>query len=123
MSSSFHVACLGHTPALNIEYASWNSAPDALEAVTNRNDGLQGHPDCDLVVVRHSGAPVEIGCPPNLWHPTSTHWVDMDWLRLLAWSSSQSSTPRLDAIRARFARCWGDDRLSKLEPLLFDGWS
>jgi len=49
------------------------------------NDHLLVHKLCEVVVVRWSGAPVELGCFSEMHgHRTTTAtWFDRDWLRLL----------------------------------------
>ena len=80
MSSTYRTICVSHTPALVSDVE--------LDGELGRR-GIaerEGHPDCDLVIGRWSGALIEVGCPGDM--PTCHHapgqWVDDAWLRVAA---------------------------------------
>lgn len=116
MSSTYYVLCLSHDPAITIR--DCGGADDAAKAVAA---GIEGHLDCDLLIERVSGGPVEYGCPPRDWprpevrcRHSSTAWVDTEWLRLLA-AAHQSTDPAVhEAIGRGHFYCWTRDRLHRL---------
>lgn len=120
MSSVYRVLCLSHDPAIvtGDEY----SRPDpAVAAIVS---GIDGHQGCDLLVGRYSYPLIEVGCPPTIgperagrrrcYSHSTTEWVDVAWLRILA-AVHQSGTERMRAL-ARESRlgCWSWERLRRL---------
>lgn len=120
MSSTYHILCLSHDPALTVTGLGHNRPEEAEAAV---RDDTDSHAHCDLLIARHSGALVELGCPPS--YPARegayrcgahgrTEWVDVEWLLLLA-AAHQSGD---EAVRAaaghRGFSCWPWGRLRRL---------
>lgn len=120
MSSTYHVLCLSHDPALTATGASYNQAAEAEAAI--RDDDLQ-HPHCDLLIARFSGGLVQLGCPPTGSQPRThqhwcrphkaTEWVDVPWLRVLAAARIARVLPDEITRSHRFS-CWPDVRLQRL---------
>lgn len=114
MSSTYYLLCLGHNPATVVmELSDPMQLPSYQELVDN-------HPECDFVITRVSGAPVEFGCPgfgdyPCGGHPGTVRWVDIDWLHVLwiAIDSRLMDVQRLTRKRQAL-KCWNFDRLNKL---------
>ena len=122
MSSTYYVLCMSHDPAT---VAAEASTPDS--AMTQIRDGISGHGDCDLLIERVSGGPVEIGCPPATARgagPQCSHrdteWVDVEWLRLLGRAYTSTDHHLLDAIATGWFACWTQDRLHRLRQSLFE---
>ncbi|MEV0831462.1 MULTISPECIES: hypothetical protein [Streptosporangiaceae] len=90
MSSIYRVLCLSHDPAITTE-AEYARPESAVAAIAS---GIDGHPDCDLLIGRYSYPLIEVGCPPTTGperaarhrcYPHSvTEWADVAWLRILA---------------------------------------
>lgn len=120
MSSSYHILCLSHDPALTVTGLGHNR-PEVAEAAVRKDTDSHAH--CDLLIARHSGALMELGCPST--HParegayrcgthSGTEWVDVEWLRLLA-AAYQSDDQALRGVTAeRGFRCWPWERLRLL---------
>lgn len=118
MSSSYLILCLSHDPATTAyESSSPEAAAEAIRA------GIAGHPDCDLLIERVSGGPVEYGCPPppattrpagQVCHHKATEWVHIDWLRLLSRSQTSADPNVQEAVRQGRFPCWTRDRLHRL---------
>ena len=116
MSSSYYILCLSHDPATTAREA--RSAEDAADVI---RAGVEGHRDCDLLVERVSGAPVEYGCPPHgarVGGPNCFHgdveWVDADWLRLLAQAHRSTDPAVVEAVRRGRFSCWTAERTRRL---------
>jgi hypothetical protein len=116
MSSSYYVLCLSHDPATTArECSSPEAAADAIKA------GIEAHRDCDLLIERVSGAPVEYGCPPSITRAAGQRcyhrdvaWVDTEWLRLLG-RAHESTDPRIqEAVAQGRFHCWTRDRVHRL---------
>lgn len=120
MSSTFYVVCLSHDPALvSSEYSRAEGAEAAVK------DGSSGHTDCDRMIVRVSGGPIEVGCPghglpgearrrhgcPSLHR--DTEWIGVGWLHVLAHARLAGALPDLVA-RHHDLRCWTEQRLWRL---------
>ncbi|MFI0156179.1 hypothetical protein [Streptomyces lydicus] len=122
MSSTYYILCLSHDPATVV---SEHHSPESAEAQVGH--GIQGHHDCDLMVERVSGGPVEIGCPPAKTGPTSpcshrdTAWMDVEWLRLLGCAYNSADPRLLDAVRRGRFTCWTSERLHRLRHSLGEG--
>ncbi|MFE6412581.1 hypothetical protein ACFVOR_37240 [Streptomyces sp. NPDC057837] len=120
MSSSYYILCLSHDPATTAREA--RSAEDAADVI---RAGVDGHRDCDLLIERVSGGPVEYGCPPQGTRaagPPCRHrdveWADVDWLRLLGRAHTSADAGVRDAVRKGRFFCWTPDRLHRLrQPL------
>jgi hypothetical protein len=118
MSSNYYVCCVSHDPAI---IAADKSTPEeAVEAIA---DGIDGHGDCDLLIVRVSGAPVEVGCPPTrVQHPDrtvclghgGTAWADVDVLQLLHIARNLEHAGARKAAAAHCFRHWTPGRLHSL---------
>ncbi|MEU1275293.1 hypothetical protein [Streptomyces sp. NPDC005799] len=123
MSSTFHIACLSHDPAVSVTDLGYNSAGEAEAQIRS---GVEGHPNCDLLIIRWSGAPVEVGCPghdraagtrpPAHWCRIShshTKWVHTTWLRVLVHARLGAGLP--DKIANHFdVACWTEQRVWRL---------
>ncbi|MET7475101.1 hypothetical protein ABZT17_12170 [Streptomyces sp. NPDC005648] len=121
MSSTFYLVCLSHDPALDArEYTSAEAAEAAVR------EGTSGHPNCDLMIVRSSGAPVEVGCPghgfaddarpPAHWcrlRHAHTEWVDVGWLHVLVHARLADALPE-NVARHHDLSCWTEQRLWRL---------
>lgn len=57
MSSTWHVLFLSHDPAITVSEHSFEE--EAEEAI---DGGFESHANCDFLIVRRSGAPVEVIC-------------------------------------------------------------
>jgi len=121
VSSTYRIFCLSHDPAVEAVPLSdgWNSSAAAEQAAIN---GVPGHEECDVLILRYSGALVEIGCPNRRQdphgrrHPHATQWVDAIWLKLLslAQRAPEGSPQRVLAERAPMPGCWWPERLRRL---------
>lgn len=116
MSSSYYILCVSHDPATSV---CESSTPES--AVQQIGDGIEGHYECDLMIERVSGGPVEIGCPPSAGRqapPRCCHrdakWIDVEWLRLLSRAYNSTDPRMLDAIKRGRFTCWTPDRLHRL---------
>lgn len=123
MSSSYVVLCLSHDPAVVAADRDWNRPGPAEEAVAA---GIEGHENCDLMITRHSGALVELGCPASSIQPRpvghagrcihrGTKWADIAWIRLLLVAQREAAGTAV-RVRADAAgvRCWTPTRLERL---------
>lgn len=121
MSSTFYTVCLSHDPAL---LAREHRTAEAAEAAVR--EGTSGHDDCDLVIVRSSGAPVEVGCPGHgfaddarpraHWCRTRhahTEWVEVGWLHVLTHARLAGALPE-NVARHHDISCWTQQRLWRL---------
>ncbi|MEW2567671.1 hypothetical protein [Streptomyces sp. NPDC047070] len=120
MSSNYHILCLSHDPALTVTSFGHNRPEEAEAAVREDTDS---HARCDLLIARHSGALVELGCPST--YParegayqcgthSGTEWVDVEWLRLLAVAYQSDDQAVRDVTAERGFRCWPWERLLRL---------
>lgn len=113
MSSSFYLLCLSHDPAITVR--DCGSAEMAADAIAT---GVEGHLDCDLLIERVSGAPLEYGCPsrrtPQRCHHSGTEWVDIEWLQLLARAHSSPDPGMQEAVKRDHFTCWTRERLHRL---------
>jgi hypothetical protein len=135
VSSMYRILCLSHNPALELETPEWHSGDDgrvkAEHAAAHPEDldGLAEHTACDLLVGRYSYPLVEVGCPavirdsgrphpPGTYHPRSTEWVDIEWLRLLWLAQQAEEGPLLRAAATLSGWCWSPARLNRLANVL-----
>lgn len=116
MSSTYYVLCVSHDPATTV-----CESPTPESAVELIRNGIEGHFDCDLMIERVSGGPVEIGCPPTADRRASPHchhrnaeWIGVEWLRLLSRAHNSTDPRMLDAARRGRFTCWTPDRLHRL---------
>lgn len=122
MSSSYQGMCVSHDPAL--WYREYGSAAEAFAEIAA--GPIEEHPACDLIVVRVSGAPVELACPPSdqhrpfacLSHRESV-WIDADVLRCLA-AVRRSNLPEINATAdsTRLFHHWTRQRIHRLRHVL-----
>jgi hypothetical protein len=111
MSSSYYLLCMSHDPAtVAVELSDPNDLPTA-EWIKEH------HPNCDFVVSRVSGAPVEFGCPAI--NTTSCahrdiQWVDADWLRILMIAQDARAADIKKICERSAIRCWDFGRLHRL---------
>lgn len=118
MSSVYRVICASHFPALVSEGEL--SRPEAVARVADR----EGHPDCDLLIGRWSGALIEIACPGDL--STCHHsieWVDDGWVRVAAEAvdaavPGDSAYARLFVALGTLPACWSVRRLESVRGFL-----
>lgn len=88
MSSIYRLICLSHDPGLVLN-TEWQSGLDGRrDAETalrqpdrSEHEEVRDHADCNLVIGRYSASLVEVGQLP---YNTNVHWVDVEWLRVLA---------------------------------------
>lgn len=122
MSSTYYVLCLSHDPAIYLD----REHSSAGEALTSIAAGLEAHPDCDLTVLRVSGGPSELACPPSGEHRPGgcimhNHpvWIDTDVLRCLA-AVRRSKLPEINATAdaTRLFRHWTRQRIHRLRHVL-----
>lgn len=128
MSSTYRAICLGHDPAIVIhggwENSEWNNPADAQTAVRNRSGALALHAKCDLVIGRYSSPLIEVGCPagarhPRRWHPHTTEWVDIGWLRL-ALAAVKTDNQEVLKAAGEVPGCWLPERVGRLRGLLVE---
>jgi len=125
MSSTYHVLCLSHDPAIILEPEF--SLERALAAAANPAGyiGIAHHADCDLLVGRWSGGLMAIACPirPHPGEETGGHStpqsVEVAWLRLLS-AAHRMELPDADLSVAmqRLPGCWSPTRIYRLRELL-----
>jgi hypothetical protein len=122
VSSTYYTLCLSHDPA--IEYRPHRSAEEALAEIAA--GGISEHPHCDLVVLRMSGGPSELVCPPSREHRpdaclahSDPVWIDADVLTCLA-AVRRSTDPEILAAAdaTRLFRHWPRQRLHRLRSWL-----
>lgn len=114
MSSTYYLLCMSHDPAT---VATTLSAPESLPT----GEELQeSHPNCDFIISRVSGAPVEFGCPgfgacPCKGHSGVIRWVAADWLRVL-WIAQDARSADIQRLteQRHTLRCWNFERLHRL---------
>lgn len=118
MSSTYRILCMSHDPATL--HGDYHSAEDAAADIAA---GVYGHPHCDLMIGRWSGAFVELGCPGShrprpgqraCWGHRSTEWADAAWLRVLALVHQQDSDTARKLTGQTVLLCWSWDRLRRL---------
>jgi hypothetical protein len=117
MSSTYHLLCLSHDPAIIIGHEFTFAE---IKTVTREHEALEEHPGCDIAAGRFSYPLIEVGCFGLTMTGTtgckSYHsrldWTDSDWLRLLqeATATSVVSAKTL----APLQRCWPAKRLRLL---------
>jgi len=123
VSSTFHIACLSHDPACQVTDLGYDSAGEAEARIRS---GIEGHPNCDLLIIRWSGGPVEIGCPghdrrattrpPANWcriPHSHTKWVRTTWLRVLAHARLGGGLPE-KVPNDSDVSCWTEQRVWRL---------
>lgn len=118
MSSSYHVLCLSHDPAM-VAVSECRGAEGAERLIAA---GIEGHEHCDLVIMAMSGGPSEFGCPPVTgragqrscnYHVHSTNWADVDWLHVLHIAYGAADPDQLQRRRPTL-RCWPPERIHRL---------
>ena len=119
MSSTYHVLCLSHDPATLI--AEFGNPEDAQEAISK---GFSEHPECDILISRVSGGPIEFGCPgdPKSWRNShrkcfvhnNIKWVDKAWLRLLFYVQQNPSAEAKRLMSDTHLLCWSPERVNRL---------
>lgn len=127
MSSDYKLICVSHDPGLVIS-PEWSSASGgrdiAFAAVRDPASypGVDEHERCDLLILRYSGALMEVACPGHdrpIRH-VDADWVETPWLRLL-WLAHQepAGSPLKDAaLDYRLAPCWTFERVHRLRGVL-----
>jgi hypothetical protein len=123
VSSTYHILCLSHDPAIIVSGGEYNNAAEAVERAGNpdRFVDMAEHEGCDLLVGRYSYPLVEVGCPPRENSATGcmhlhAQWISIEWVRLLAASLDAESEPLHAAVEelTRHARCWSRQRIQRL---------
>lgn len=112
MSSIYRLICLSHDPGIELD-TEWQSGQDGRSVAETalrqpgraESEEIRNHDNCDLVIGRYSASLVEVGYLP---YNTNVHWVDVEWLRVLAVASE--GTP--------FPRGWSAERVRRLRPYL-----
>lgn len=120
MSSSYYLLCLNHDPAITIA-GPFNDPELPLRMIAERaGQGLDDHPECDLLIGKYSGSLIEVCCPGDAG-PRATHrhprpeWLDADWLRLLLAIQSEPLSNEARGRVAKFAAaCWYQRRVIRL---------
>jgi len=125
VSSTFHIACLSHDPACQVTDLGYDSSGEAEARIRS---GIEGHPNCDLLIIRWSGGPVEIGCPGHERRATTrppanwcwcriphshTKWASTTWLRVLAHARLAHALPEKLAPHSDLS-CWTEQRVWRL---------
>ena len=120
MSSTYHLLCLSHDPAIII---GGEFSLRGIETAARDHEALHGHQGCDIMAGRYSYPLIEAGCfGRQMTGPTgcrSVHsgllWADADWLRLLAAAiRAPAGSVHLDVVDPFTSRCWTLDRLRRL---------
>jgi hypothetical protein len=123
VSSTYHVLCLSHDPAIIVSSGEWNNAAEAIERAGDpgRFDDMAAHQNCDLLVGRYSYPLVEVGCPPRENSATGcvhlhAQWLRVEWVRLLAACLDVEPAPLRAAVEelTRHHRCWSRERIQRL---------
>lgn len=120
MSSTYRVLCISHDPAIIVESIELQSGADGrlvlegLLAARPRDERLEQHRHCELLGGRYSSPLVEVCCPPRDTHPHSGHWIDAEWLRLLAAAYVARSHPSIAEALKKIGRCWSEERVLRL---------
>ncbi|PRY35365.1 hypothetical protein [Umezawaea tangerina] len=116
MSSAFDLVCLSHDPGISVRMITDSAEVRTLDGAHEWMRSRTQHEACDVVIVRVSGGPVEVICPPSgcSAHSNSVVRVDVPWLRLL-WAAQQcdKNTPAGRAAE-QAASCWSTTRLHRL---------
>lgn len=124
MSSTYAIFCLSHNPAIEA------AEPQGLEeAIALAADGLDGHPECDLLAARYSGGLIELGCPGRavdgrVWHPgwhRDAIWAEAGLLRVAAAVIETELDGHAEVITKAIQRlpmCWTTARLHRLRHVL-----
>jgi len=113
VSSSYHVMCLSHDPAIFVA-GDFNSRREADSAISV---GFESHPGCDFLIMRMSGAPVEFTCTgqTDACRHDYAEDVDADWLRILRYFQPTEDLEYLAKLRmSHRLRHWTDKRLERL---------
>lgn len=122
MSSTYYTLCLSHDPA--ISYRRHRTDAEALAEIAA--GAIEEHPTCDLVVLRVSGGPSELACPPSDQHRpdgclahSDPVWIDADVLRCLA-AVRRSELPEINATAdtTRLFHHWSRQRIHRLRHVL-----
>ncbi|MFJ2004756.1 hypothetical protein [Streptomyces chartreusis] len=120
MSSTYYLLCVSHDPAISVNDSGYNR-PEEAEAAVGQQDAV--HSQCDLLIARHSGALIEIGCPQSYPRREGAHqcpghgrteWIDWEWLRLLAVAYQSSDEQVRQTATDRGFSCWSWERLRRL---------
>lgn len=119
MSSSYHILCVSHDPGV---YAAEDIREMNIADILQ--NGLKDHPFCDLLVLRRSGALVEVGCPGDFIQGRNSEakcrhngleWERVEWLRLLYYTQLNSPTTEFEKLRDNYTmRCWNQNRIQRL---------
>jgi hypothetical protein len=116
MSSTYHLLCLSHDPAIRIDC---DLSFEAVKALDDREHGaLAEHQQCDLAAGRYSYPLIEAACfGSQLPGPTAClkrHnrpiWTDRNVLRLVV--AATGTLP--DDLLKPFRPCWPAERLARL---------
>ncbi len=114
MSSTYKLVCLNHDPAIVITDPGRPRDEIAADAIDRR--GVEGHEQCDLLIVGYSGGLTEIGCTGAVSHcfHRIAIWVDASWLRLLHVAHAHD----IGVSQLRLPGCWTRQRVLRLGALL-----
>lgn len=117
MSSSYYVLCMSHEPA-TVVTDHHNNRREADAAISV---GFETHPNCDFLIMRVSGAPVEFTCTgeTEACKHDNAEDVDADWLRILAYFNPTEDVEYLEKVRkSHRLKHWTPKRVERLFPFL-----
>jgi hypothetical protein len=108
---------MSHDPAIHI--SELGRSDDMRSTVVM---GIGDHTQCDILLVRVSGAPVEVGCPgvknAQCYGHREIEWLDADVIRLLYYTE-EDKRPEVRTLKRRHIfRCWTSERLTRLRYVL-----
>jgi hypothetical protein len=124
MSSSYHVLCVSHTPALEVADSGsdgwiWNRPEPALAAITDHSSVLGHHRTCDLIVYGNYGQ--TFYCPPNdRCEHTEPAAFESQWITLaVAAIRHPDLKERVDQLDG----CWNAARIRSLSGYFDEDYS
>ncbi len=120
MSSVYRLVCMEHTPAIDVRDDLTLEEAEYLA----RNNNVEGHLGCELLIARSSGATIEIGCigkNTGRHRHSSTSWIDTEWLALASTivaikvTSDNEAINKLHKVLEHYNfGCWNIKRLTRL---------
>lgn len=117
MSSYYYAYCVSHNPA--IEIADAGNGPEARRRIEGMaRDGFPGHEKCKVILVRSSGAPMELCHITNGGESSIFQWVDIDWIRLLAFVRDGYLPERTNLMESYTLKDWKPGVIDSLREVL-----